>query len=215
MIPREPGDTTKEAFRLFEDGRFPESLAACNRMLEEEKDPALEVLAATNLFHAGRYEDAEVFFRDLAVRMPGSSYVHSYLGKVLEARGNDEATSEYAAAVRLDPANQDALRSYAGYLLSRNDFRGPCHYCSISRNWPGQKKTPATWCGRSSAADGGGGSSCTPQGAGGKPEVFTGICRSAPPGTGLLQCSRSRGFCMAVNTRPRYAPDLSRCTCPV
>ncbi|PKG32506.1 M48 family metallopeptidase [Methanoregula sp.] len=87
MTTRGPEDTTREAFRLFEDGRFPESLAVCNRLLEEAKDPALEVLAATNLFHIGRYEDAEVFFRDLAVRMPDSSYVHSYLGKVLEARG--------------------------------------------------------------------------------------------------------------------------------
>lgn len=124
MTSRDPEDTTREAFRLFEDGRFQDSLAVCNRLLEAEKDPALEVLAATNLFHTGRFEDAEVFFRDLAVRMPDSSYVHSYLGKVLEARGDDEATSEYAAAVRLDPANQDALRSYAMYLLSHNDFRG-------------------------------------------------------------------------------------------
>lgn len=124
MILPEPKDTAREAFRLFEDGRYQESLAVCNRLLEEAKDPALEVLAATNLFHIGRHEDAEVFFRDLAVRMPDSSYVHSYLGKVLEARGNEEATSEYALAVRLDPANQDALRSYAGYLLSHNDFRG-------------------------------------------------------------------------------------------
>ena len=124
MTPPEHGDKTLEAFRLFEDGRYQESLVACNRLLEATKDPALEVLAATNLYHTGRYEDAEVFFRDLAVRMPDSSYVHSYLGKVLEARGDEEATSEYAAAVRLDPANQDALRSYAKYLLSRNDFRG-------------------------------------------------------------------------------------------
>jgi len=124
MTSRDPEETTREAFRLFEDGRYQESLAVCNHLLEEAKDPSLEVLAATNLFHIGRYEDAEVFFRDLAVRMPDSSYVHSYLGKVLEARGDDEATSEYAAAVRLDPANQDALRSYARYLLSRNDFRG-------------------------------------------------------------------------------------------
>jgi len=124
MTSLEPEEKTREAFRLFEDGRYQESLAACNRLLEEAKDPALEVLAATNLFHTGRYEDAEVFFRDLAVRMPDSSYVHSYLGKVLEARGNEDAISEYAAAVRLDPANQDALRSYATYLLSQNDFRG-------------------------------------------------------------------------------------------
>lgn len=113
-----------EAFRLFEDGRYQESLAACYRLLEVKKDPALEVLAATNLYYTGRYEDAEVFFRDLAVRMPDSSYVHSYLAKVLEARGDEGATAEYAAAARLDPGNQDALHSYAGYLLSRKDYRG-------------------------------------------------------------------------------------------
>jgi len=113
-----------EAFCLFEDGRYQESLAACNRLLEVKKDPALEVLAATNLYYTGRYEDAEVFFRDLTVRMPDSSYVHSYLAKVLEARGDEGATVEYAAAARLDPGNQDALRSYAGYLLSRKDYRG-------------------------------------------------------------------------------------------
>lgn len=120
----EPEDKIRDAFRLFEDGRYQESLAICNHLLETTKDPALEVLAATNLYHTGRYEDAEVFFRDLAVRMPDSSYVHSFLGKVLDARGNEEATSEYAVAVRLDPANQDALRSYARYLLTHNDFRG-------------------------------------------------------------------------------------------
>ena len=89
----------------------------------EEKDPAVEVLAATNLYTTGKLEDADVFFRDLALRMPGSSYVHSYLAKVLEARGDDGAIAEYATAVHLDPTNQDALRSYAGYLLSRQDFR--------------------------------------------------------------------------------------------
>ena len=87
MILLSPGEQKKEAFRLFEDGRYQESLAACNQLLEGGRDPALEVLAATNLYYTGRYEDAEVFFRDLVVRMPDSSYVHSYLAKVLEARG--------------------------------------------------------------------------------------------------------------------------------
>jgi tetratricopeptide (TPR) repeat protein len=113
----------KEAFRLFEDGQYPESLRVCNLVLEEEKDPAVEVLAATNLYSTGKLEDAEVFFRDLVLRMPGSSYVHSYLAKVLEARGDDGAIAEYATAVHLDPTNQDALRSYAEYLLIRQDYR--------------------------------------------------------------------------------------------
>jgi Flp pilus assembly protein TadD len=124
MILVSPEDQKKEAFRLFEDGRYQESLAICNRILETEKDPALEILAATNLYSAGRHEEAEVFFRDLAVRMPESSYVHSYLAKVLEARGDEGAIAEYAAAVHLDPTNQDAVRIYAGYLISRKDYRG-------------------------------------------------------------------------------------------
>ncbi len=119
-----PGNDKKEAFRLFEEGKYPESLMLCNAILEAEKDSGIEVLAATNLFSSGRLEDAEVFFRDLARKMPDSSYVHSYLGKVLEARGDDTAIAEYASAVHLDPENQDALRSYADFLLSRKDYRG-------------------------------------------------------------------------------------------
>ena len=55
--------------------------------------------------------------------MPDSSYVHSYLAKVLEARGDEGAIAEYATAVHLDPSNQDALRSYAEYLLAHKDYR--------------------------------------------------------------------------------------------
>ena len=124
MIPIARDDQKKEAFRLFEDGRYQESLKVCQILLDTEKDPAIEVLAATNLFLAGRLEDAEAAFLDLARKMPDSSYVHSYLAKVLEARGDEGAIAEYATAVHLDPTNQDALRSYAGYLLGRRDYRG-------------------------------------------------------------------------------------------
>ena len=124
MIPLPPEEQKREAFRLFEDGRYQESLQVCNHLLESGRDPALEILAATNLYYTGRHEDAEVFFRDLAVRMPDSSYVHSYLAKVMEARGDEGAIAEYAAALHLDPTNQDAVRSYAEYLMSRKDYRG-------------------------------------------------------------------------------------------
>lgn len=123
MIPSSREERKSEAFRLFEEGRYQDSLQLCTLVLGEEKDPAVEVLAATNLYSTGKLEDAEVFFRDLAHRMPGSSYVHSYLGKVLESRDDEGAIAEYATAVHLDPTNQDALRSYAGYLLVRRDFR--------------------------------------------------------------------------------------------
>jgi tetratricopeptide (TPR) repeat protein len=124
MIPASREEQKKEAFRLFEDGRYQESLQICTMLLEGGKDPAVEVLAATNLFYTGKLEDAEVFFRDLTRKMPDSSYVHSYLGKVLEARKDEGAIAEFATAVHLDPTNQDALRSYAGYLISHKDYRG-------------------------------------------------------------------------------------------
>ena len=117
-------DPKKEAFRLFEDGRYQESLQICTGLPAADRDAAVEVLTATNLFYTGRVEDAEVCFRDLLQKMPDSSYVHSYLGKILEERGDEAAIAEYATAVHLDPTNQDALRSYAEYLLSRLDYRG-------------------------------------------------------------------------------------------
>jgi tetratricopeptide (TPR) repeat protein len=124
MIPATSDDRNKDAFRLYNEGQYQESLALCNQLLETARDPALEVLAATNLFSLGKLEDAEVYFRDLARKMPESSHVHSYLAKVLEQRGDDGAIAEYAAAVRLDPDNQDALRSYAASLIARKDDRG-------------------------------------------------------------------------------------------
>jgi tetratricopeptide (TPR) repeat protein len=124
MIPASREEQKKEAFRLFEDGRHQQSLQLCTILLESGRDPAIEVLSATNLYYTGKLEDAEVFFRDLARKMPESSYVHSYLAKVLEARKDEGAIAEFATAVHLDPTNQDALRSYAGYLISQRDYRG-------------------------------------------------------------------------------------------
>ncbi|MDO9324249.1 MAG: hypothetical protein Q7T80_04740 [Methanoregula sp.] len=123
MIPSSREEQKKEAFRLFEDGRYIESGLVCTILLESGKDSAIDVLAATNLYYMGKLDDAEVFFKDLAQKMPDSSYVHSYLAKVLEARGDEGAIAEYATAVHLDPSNQDALRSYAEYLLAHKDHR--------------------------------------------------------------------------------------------
>ncbi len=123
MIPSSREEQKKEAFRLFEDGRYIESGQLCSLLLESGKDSAIDVLAATNLYYMGKLDDAEVFFKDLAQKMPDSSYVHSYLAKVFEARGDEGAIAEYATAVHLDPSNQDALRSYAEYLLGHKDYR--------------------------------------------------------------------------------------------
>lgn len=133
MTPPTREDLKKDAFRLFEEGRYQESLQICTEIQPAERDSAVEILTATNLYYTGKTEDAEVCFRDLLQKMPDSSYVHSYLGKVLDMRGDEGAIAEYAAAVHLDPENQDALRSYAGYLLSRRDYHGalPALLCLV------------------------------------------------------------------------------------
>jgi len=123
-MPTTADDIKKEAFELFHAEMYTESLALCKQLIETARYPAIEILAATNLFSLGKLDDAEVYFRDLAQRMPESSYIHSYLAKVLEQEGDDNAIAEYAEAVRLDPSNQEALRSYAAWLVARNDERG-------------------------------------------------------------------------------------------
>ncbi|MDD1683968.1 MAG: tetratricopeptide repeat protein [Methanoregula sp.] len=124
MTDQTPKDQKKVAFRLFEEGRYQESLQICTALSAADRDAAVEVLTATNLYYTRKPEDAEVCFRDLLQKMPDSSYVHSYLGKILEGRGDEGAIAEYATAVNLDPTNQDALRSYAEYLLIRRDYHG-------------------------------------------------------------------------------------------
>lgn len=124
MTAPDKNDPKKEAFRLFEEGKYRESLAVCMALPAADRDAAVEVLVASNLFYTGKTGDAEVCFRDLLQKMPDSSYVHSYLGRILEAQGDEAAISEYATAVHLDPTNQDALRSYAEYLILQRDYRG-------------------------------------------------------------------------------------------
>ena len=119
-----PGELQKrEAFRLFEDGRYEESYAACTALPPAQRDEAIAVLCATNLFYMQRYNDAEAHFRDLARVLPGSSHVQSYLGRILEMKGDEEAVAAYARAVRLDPANQEALRCYSAWAMRSGDWR--------------------------------------------------------------------------------------------
>ena len=114
----------KRAFSLNQEGAFQASLEICTALILDRKDQSLEVLAATNLFALGALEEAEARFRDLAILTPDSSYVHSHLGRVLAAAGNEQATAEYIEAVRLDPENQEALRAYGAYLAGKNDAAG-------------------------------------------------------------------------------------------
>lgn len=113
----------REAFRFFEEGKYAESLERCQAAGRTPPDQQLTILAAQNLFGLGRYEEAEAYVQDLSREMPDSSYLSSFLGRIREAQGDDTAAALYARAVILDPANQEALRWYAAYLVSRGDHR--------------------------------------------------------------------------------------------
>lgn len=117
------GEKKRQAFQLFEDGDYDGSYTTCMTILGGSQEPQVEVLAATNLFYLGRLEEAELHFRDLARKMPDSSHVHGFLGKVLREKGDEGAVAEFSAAVRLDPDNQDALRNYTKCLVDGRDYR--------------------------------------------------------------------------------------------
>ncbi|MCU0632606.1 MAG: hypothetical protein MUC66_06490 [Methanolinea sp.] len=111
----------KLALQLFEQGDFQGSYSLCRDLIHGSADPAVSVLCATNLFHMGRLDEAEAYFRDLTHSLPGSSHVHSYLGRILEKKGDDRALAEFTRAVALDPENLEALRSYASFVLAIGD----------------------------------------------------------------------------------------------
>jgi tetratricopeptide (TPR) repeat protein len=117
------GEMKREVFQLFEEGKYEESYKICVALLSEAQEPQVEVLAATNLFYLGRLEEAELHFRDLARKMPDSSHVHGFLGKVLQKKGDESAIAEFSTAVHLDPDNEDALRNYAKCLIGAKDYR--------------------------------------------------------------------------------------------
>ncbi len=113
----------REAFQLYQQGKFADSLAICRAAGAGDPDPQMSILVARNLYNLGRYEEAEACVRDLILQMPDTSHLHSFLGKILEKRDEDAAVAEYTRAVVLDPGNQEALRSYAAFLVSRNEHR--------------------------------------------------------------------------------------------
>ena len=116
-------ESVRKAFSLFEEGKYRESLAICLASGQPAGDTQIAILTARNLYYLGRIEEAEAHVRDLLCRMPESSYLHSFLGKILEGKDEDAAVAEYVQAVTLDPGNQEALRSYAACLVAQRDFR--------------------------------------------------------------------------------------------
>lgn len=120
-MPESIEEKKKMALRLFEQGDYSGSYSLCRDLIPGSPDPALSILCATNLFHMGRLEEAEAYFRDLIHSLPGSSHVHSYLGRILEQKGDEGALLEFARAISLDPGNLEALRSYGSYALAAGD----------------------------------------------------------------------------------------------
>ena len=80
-------------------------------------DPLLRHRLATALFMAGRVDEAERQFVDVARQSPGYAPAQYSLGVLLESRGHDsDAIERYAAAVRDQPAYAPARMRLAGLL---------------------------------------------------------------------------------------------------
>ncbi len=108
------------ALELFNAGKYDEVISFASGTT----DPALMLLSARSYAAVAKYDIAESLLRSLIRIMPGSSYVHSYLGDVLLAVGNDGAEAEFAKAITLDPENLPAVRQYSELVIERGDLRG-------------------------------------------------------------------------------------------
>ncbi len=119
----DPAATAKNlsvGMELFNAGKYAEVISFASGT----SDPALLLLAARSYTETGMYDTAGSLLKDLIRLMPTSSYLHSYLGLVLEHSNRDTAAEEYATALILDPENKAALRKYAALLLENEDLRG-------------------------------------------------------------------------------------------
>lgn len=108
------------ALELFNAGKYDEVISFASGTI----DPALMLLSARSYAAVAKYDIAESLLRSLIRIMPGSSYVHSYLGDVLLAVGNEGAEAEFAKAITLDPENLPAVKRYAELVIERGDLRG-------------------------------------------------------------------------------------------
>lgn len=122
-MTNDPGAIAKNlsvGMELFNAGKYKEVISFASGT----SDPGLLLLAARSYTETGQYDTAEYLLKDLIRVMPTSSYLHSYLGRVLEHLNPAGAAEEYATALILDSENKPALRRYAALLLEREDLRG-------------------------------------------------------------------------------------------
>ncbi|HWQ64429.1 MAG TPA: hypothetical protein VN429_08425 [Methanospirillum sp.] len=114
---------TTEAFKLFEQEQYSACLDLIQSTPQRLIDTRIRILEAICLYSTGSLDEAEVCLRDLRSRVPDSSEVCLYLGKVLERKGDEGARAEFAEAVRLAPDQTEGIRRYARYLTGAGDHR--------------------------------------------------------------------------------------------
>ncbi len=122
-MTEDPAATAKNlsvGMELFNTGKYAEVIS----LASGTSDPALLLLAARSYTETGLYDTAGSLLKDLIRLMPASSYLHSYLGIVLEHSDMDAAAEEHATALILDSENKTALRHYSALLLAKEDLRG-------------------------------------------------------------------------------------------
>ncbi len=112
-----------KALTFFENGQYEACLDFAGQYVSSH-DSSLQIIEALCFIALFRYEEAEVCLRDLRERLPDSAEVCLYLGRVLEALGDDTARALFCEAVRLDLDGQSALRRYAEYLIDEGDTEG-------------------------------------------------------------------------------------------
>ena len=108
------------AMALFDAGEYDEVLT----LASGTNDPALMLLAARSYLATEKYDIAETLLHSLIRIMPGSSYLHSYLGEVLLKSGKEGAVDEFATALILDSDNKGAVKNYAHLQIEAGDLRG-------------------------------------------------------------------------------------------
>jgi tetratricopeptide (TPR) repeat protein len=94
-----------EAFILFKEKRFMESLEKLERSFSLEKhDPEVQKLAGLNWVVLNRLDNAEPFLKSAAQLAPNDYLAHYYLGRLYyTAQRFSEAESEFQKVLKLNP----------------------------------------------------------------------------------------------------------------
>jgi Flp pilus assembly protein TadD len=116
---------TALAAALGAESRFEEArkAVATALRLDPSSAAALNYLLGGSLYAAGHLEEAVVPLKEAVRLNPGELQAHLLLGAVLAQLGrNQEAASEWSAALKIDPNSKAALDGQAKNLIARGDY---------------------------------------------------------------------------------------------